>query len=96
MKCPKCNIFLVVAEKKGIEIDFCPQCRGVWVDRGEFDKLIANSDEAQSITSKRKNDENRAYKRGFNVPVIGPFDEYANRGKKKKSMLDNLFDFCMR
>src|SRR3954451_8332420 len=40
MKCPTDNATLVMSERNGIEIDYCPQCRGVWLDRGELDKII--------------------------------------------------------
>lgn len=41
MKCPNCrDVTLVMTERQGVEIDYCPQCRGVWLDRGELDKLI--------------------------------------------------------
>ena len=40
MKCPKCQTDLMISDRQGIEIDFCPQCRGVWLDRGELDKII--------------------------------------------------------
>ena len=40
MQCPKCQTSLMISDRQGIEIDFCPQCRGVWLDRGELDKLI--------------------------------------------------------
>jgi len=44
MKCPHCNeAVLVMSERQGVEIDYCPQCRGVWLDRGELDKLIEKS-----------------------------------------------------
>ena len=44
MKCPVCNeTNLVMSERQGIEIDYCPQCRGVWLDRGELDKIIERS-----------------------------------------------------
>ena len=43
MQCPKCAIPLHMAERSGIEIDYCPQCRGVWLDRGELDKIIERS-----------------------------------------------------
>ena len=38
--CPNCQVALVITERSGIEIDSCPQCRGVWLDRGELDKVI--------------------------------------------------------
>ena len=41
MKCPTCpSSSLVITERSGVEIDYCPQCRGVWLDRGELDKLV--------------------------------------------------------
>jgi Zn-finger nucleic acid-binding protein len=40
MNCPHCNVNLVMTERSGVEIDYCPQCRGVWLDRGELDKII--------------------------------------------------------
>src|SRR3954453_2336159 len=40
MKCPHCNVDLTIADRQGVEVDYCPQCRGVWLDRGELDKLI--------------------------------------------------------
>ena len=44
MKCPTCtDTALVMSDRQGVEIDYCPQCRGVWLDRGELDKLIERS-----------------------------------------------------
>jgi Zn-finger nucleic acid-binding protein len=40
MKCPVCDVTLSISSREGVEIDFCPQCRGVWLDRGELDKII--------------------------------------------------------
>jgi len=44
MKCPNCvDVELLMSDRQGVEIDYCPQCRGVWLDRGELDKLIERS-----------------------------------------------------
>jgi Zn-finger nucleic acid-binding protein len=43
MPCPVCTVPLVMSERQGVEIDYCPQCRGVWLDRGELDKIIERS-----------------------------------------------------
>lgn len=43
MPCPVCRVPLVMSDRQGIEIDYCPQCRGVWLDRGELDKIIDRS-----------------------------------------------------
>lgn len=43
MKCPNDNTALVMTERSGVEIDYCPECRGVWLDRGELDKILERS-----------------------------------------------------
>lgn len=49
MKCPVDGATLQMSERAGIEIDYCPDCRGVWLDRGELDKIIARSAEAEAL-----------------------------------------------
>ena len=53
MACPVCRVPLAMSDRQGIEIDYCPQCRGVWLDRGELDKIIerANADTARVAPS---------------------------------------------
>lgn len=46
--CPTCRVNLTMSERQGIEIDYCPQCRGVWLDRGELDKIIERSEAANA------------------------------------------------
>ena len=54
MKCPVCNdTDLLMTERQGVEIDYCPSCRGVWLDRGELDKIIERSGEATAPSSAR-------------------------------------------
>ena len=43
MLCPVCKVALHMSDRQGIEIDYCPQCRGIWLDRGELDKIIERS-----------------------------------------------------
>lgn len=47
MECPNDGTPLVMADRQGVEIDYCPQCRGVWLDRGELDKIIERGAEVQ-------------------------------------------------
>ncbi len=66
MKCPVCKeVNLVMSERQGIEIDYCPECRGVWLDRGELDKIIAKTESQMSSVNEnntRNNDiNNRSY-----------------------------------
>lgn len=46
--CPRCGVGLAMSERQGIEIDYCPQCRGVWLDRGELDKIIERAETGQA------------------------------------------------
>ncbi|GIX54919.1 hypothetical protein CQA4T8M7_41750 [Sphaerotilus natans] len=51
MHCPVCkDVQLVMAERQGVEIDYCPQCRGVWLDRGELDKIIERATQGNCIS----------------------------------------------
>ncbi|NBW75851.1 MAG: hypothetical protein EBR34_08625 [Sphingomonadaceae bacterium] len=52
MLCPACRVQLTMSERQGVEIDYCPQCRGVWLDRGELDKIIERS-ESRSTGAER-------------------------------------------
>lgn len=49
--CPICQITLLIADRQGIEIDYCPQCRGVWLDRGELDKIIERNAAYEGMAS---------------------------------------------
>lgn len=79
MNCPTCSVSLVMTERSGVEIDYCPKCRGVWLDRGELDKIIERS--AQPTRPERY--EEKGYHTGG----------YDHRKKKSKGLLGDLFDF---
>ncbi len=84
MKCPVCpDASLAMTDRQGIEIDYCPQCRGVWLDRGELDKLIeraAPQASAPAAAPSRPLDPRHA-------------DPYHHKRYKKKSLLGELSDF---
>ena len=88
MSWPVCSVVLVISERQGIEIDYCPQCRGVWLDRGELDKLIERS--TQPV---HKFQEPQPSGKGFG-DHRGQFDDQGRGYKKKrrKSFLEELFD----
>ncbi len=100
MKCPACDVTLVMADRQGIEIDYCPQCRGVWLDRGELDKIIERSANlapqvaAPSLQNAPQYQQPRhqppQYQQHQHRPHQG--DDYYKH-KKKKNFLDDLFDF---
>lgn len=85
MKCPTCkDVTLVMSQRQNIEIDYCPECRGVWLDRGELDKIIEKENTSQIIVQ--------------NAPPQ-PFykkseDDYKREHyyKRKKSFLSEIFD----
>ena len=67
MKCPVCKeVTLLMTEKKGIEIDYCPECRGIWLDRGELEKLTEKEEtriEEIEKNNQKLNKENKPHKR---------------------------------
>jgi len=84
MKCPLCVIDLKISERNGIEIDYCSKCRGVWLDRGELDKIIER-------TASLQPDHNA---KGFSKSHNGHGSSFRyNKKKKYKSVLSELFDF---
>jgi uncharacterized protein len=78
MNCPIDGTQLVMAERQGVEIDYCPQCRGVWLDRGELDKII---DRGSNEFGGSPRDEHRdTHPSGY-------------KSKKKKNFLSEIFEF---
>ncbi len=70
MKCPVCkDTTLLMAEKHGIEIDYCPECRGIWLDRGELDKIIERASD-QKTSSSHSHVKLTKKKKGFGLTDI--------------------------
>ena len=100
MKCPVCkDIDLAMTDRQGIEIDYCPRCRGIWLDRGELDRLIERAESASPAPAPQP-------------PPVAPYPPQPQPGhypapphaqhghypqghyrKKHKSLLGELFDF---
>ncbi len=87
MQCPVCKtVHLTMAERSGIEIDYCPQCRGVWLDRGELDKIIARATPASAPQAAAP------------VPQYAPSPAHPPHAgyykkKRREGFLGELFDF---
>lgn len=83
MNCPVDGAELRLSERQGIEIDYCPQCRGIWLDRGELDKLLERSAQP-SYGDERQ-------------PLYGedrpPQDRGDQRKSRRRSLLEDLLDF---
>lgn len=89
MSCPVCRVPLAMSDRQGIEIDYCPQCRGVWLDRGELDKIIERSAAPPASASVQQPVQQshvpppQAYVSGHGQPW---------GYKKRKSWLEDIFD----
>lgn len=89
MKCPVDEETLVMTDRNGVEIDYCPKCRGVWLDRGELDKIIERSASAAPAPSAPQAREPRREARHHDDRR---YDD-RRRYKKRESFLSELFDF---
>lgn len=97
MQCPVCTTEnLTMSERQGVEIDYCPKCRGVWLDRGELDKLIEKSGSARRDRDDDDDDDDRrrqAPRRHEDEYHHAPRYGTPYPHKKKKSILGEIFDF---
>jgi uncharacterized protein len=94
MVCPVDGATLTMSERQGIEIDYCPTCRGVWLDRGELDKIIERSAAAEGLGA--------AGNKGVQPVAPPPQQQYygddahyrhgGHHGHRRKSFLSELFD----
>ena len=106
--CPSCRVALVMSERAGIEIDYCPQCRGIWLDRGELDKIIEKSGReaaaAAPVAAPPQQQAGYQQQPGYQQPPVYQqpqqqgydprYDQSHGHGypKRKKSFLEELFD----
>lgn len=102
MKCPNCEETLVMAERQGVEIDYCPKCRGVWLDKGELDKIIekaASTQVSQNLKSnedkkrKKYDDDDDDDEGGFFNRGRKDNENNFNQRKRGGGFLGDLFDF---
>ena len=104
MLCPLDKTILVMSERQGIEIDYCPTCRGVWLDRGELDKIVERNG-AEYESSSQPSPPSQPYdaREAFSTPrhhgssgrEYSGDDRYRHGGRhkdRKKSFLSELFD----
>ncbi len=89
MNCPNCpNTTLVMADRQGIEIDYCPQCRGVWLDRGELDKLIERSAAPPAATPSVAAPRTQPRPDFVDSDYPSPY----GHGRRRKNWLSDIFD----
>tara|TARA_R110000868_G_scaffold102770_1_gene283241 strand:+ start:1959 stop:2291 length:333 start_codon:yes stop_codon:yes gene_type:complete len=101
MLCPVCHTGLNMSERQGVEIDYCPQCRGVWLDRGELDKIIERSAQMDAPAPPPQSQPTFRPDRPAQPSALAPAPDRGNyrphyegdyRPKRKKSFLEELFD----
>lgn len=94
MNCPTDGTVLLMSERSGVEIDYCPTCRGVWLDRGELDRIIERVEgpgSGRSDRSEPRKDKEKEHRYNEHRYVE---HRYGDRPKKKKKgVLSELFDF---
>ena len=84
MACPVDGTALQMSERSGIEIDYCPACRGVWLDRGELDKIIERSAASEPASVRQPPPAYQQHQGGHG---------YSHKPhKRRKSFLEELFD----
>jgi Zn-finger nucleic acid-binding protein len=82
VKCPIDQAELVMAERQGVEIDYCPKCRGVWLDRGELDKIVERAEQFEASRTQYSEPAQKRYRD----------DDHRHYGRKKRHWLSDLFD----
>lgn len=91
MKCPVDGTELKMSERQGVEIDYCPSCRGVWLDRGELDKIIDRA-APEAPPPPRPQQQQPQYRADDRYHDRGGYQPHY-KGKKRKSFLNDIFDF---
>lgn len=89
--CPKCTETLHITDRQGIEIDFCPVCRGVWLDSGELEKIIERAIQRELQHMEYDTDDRETYAK----PDKGKRGKYSKKYYKKfkkKHLLEEIFD----
>lgn len=99
MKCPTDGSVLVISDRSGIEIDYCPECRGVWLDRGELDKIIDRSLSNGAVNAPQPGTpyppagyDGRGSKHGSGHGDRNGHDGYQQNGRKRGGWFGDLFD----
>lgn len=86
MKCPIDGTSLVMTDRSGVEIDYCPTCRGIWLDRGELDKIIERADAPRA-------DRNDKPRKSRDYDEDDRYNRAPTKKRKVAGMLGDLFDF---
>ncbi|MDA8123812.1 MAG: zf-TFIIB domain-containing protein [Deltaproteobacteria bacterium] len=91
MNCPICNVLLLMTERQGTQIDYCPQCRGIWLEKGALDRIIERSGAQAAPQAISRNQESHSPRRDDGHHDKHHDDHYDGH-RKKRSFLQDLFD----
>jgi Zn-finger nucleic acid-binding protein len=91
MNCPVCNVQLLMTERQKTQVDYCPQCRGIWLEKGNLDKIIERSFAEIPL---------KAVSQGYDAQPVQRYDEHHDKHydnhnggyRKKRGFLQDLFD----
>src|SRR3546814_4154614 len=101
MKCPVDNETLVMTERSGVEIDYCPRCRGVWLDRGELDKIIDRGSASAAAPAAAPAAPRQDYRESHSQHGHKPYRKKKERSEEHTSELQSLMRnsyavFCLK
>jgi len=90
LRCPLCDVKMKEVERRGVMIDVCPECKGIWLDKGELERLLALEDQEQGYREaayqEKKPEPLPHYQHDYHDPY------YPKKHKKHKSLLGEIFD----
>jgi uncharacterized protein len=86
LQCPNCSVEMQIVQKNEIDIDYCPECKGVWLDRGEIDKIASIQNKYEDMHYQKYH-----YGRG-NYDNDNDCDDYYDRRRRKRGFFEDLFN----
>jgi uncharacterized protein len=87
LQCPNCSVEMQIVQKNEIDIDYCPECKGVWLDRGEIDKIASIQNKYEDMHYQKYH-----YGRG-DYDNDNDYDDYYDRRRRKRGFFEDLFNF---
>ena len=87
LQCPNCSVEMQIVQKNEIDIDYCPECKGIWLDRGEIDKIASIQNKYEDMHYQKYH-----YGRG-DYDNDNDYDDYYDRRRRKRGFFEDLFNF---
>lgn len=90
MRCPLCDVKMKEVERRGVMIDVCPECKGIWLDKGELERLLSLEDQEQDYREAAYQEKKTAPSPHYQHDYPDPY--HSKKHKKHKSLLGEIFD----